>query len=302
MVNTALFLAFMVSGTFFLGVNDTLVRKVLRHNRIYAQILVAFDYLSTAAILLFILIIVGLPEFKPGVWISILVSSSLNIFALWAWYVALKREEASLISPLRLLAPPLTIVSGFILLGEAPGAFGVIGIFITLIGLWILLHSEASDAGQPTFSLRNIAKRPGVLLGILSAVSFAISLPFDKKGVLASSPIFMGALGSFIVGLGNFCILLFRQYRARTLTPVFVSLWKERRTAIWMPFVHSVGIVLTLAALPLALIAYGSSVKRLWSFWTVILSGRFLKEKNIKIRILATTIMLIGIGVTVFLG
>lgn len=296
MNNTVLFLLLMVPGTFFLGVNDILIRKVLRLGKVNEQFLLAANYLISAALLSLVLLITGRPSIQPGFWGALVATVILNTFAQWAWYTAFKKEEASLIAPLRLLTPPLVIVTGFLILGEKPSIMGAIGILTTILGLWILMRSESKLQSQ---SLRATLKRPGVLLGLYGALSFAISFPFDKKIVATSSPLFAVTLAFFAVGVISGLIWIAKNFRPQEAA----AKTEFNKTAfIAIPLIQCVAALLTYGALNYSLAAYAASVKRLWSLWAVILSGRFLGEKNIKAKLLATFIMFVGVLITVFLG
>lgn len=295
MNSISIFLALMIPGTFFLGLNDVLVRKVLGRSRVNEQALLAFDTIGTSVILGVPLLISGIPVIKPGFWSALAVTAVLNIFAQWAWYAGFKREEASIISPLRLLTPPLVILTGFFVLGEKPSLLGLVGIAITVFGLWELMRGETMNTRTSWFA---VMRRPGVLLGLWGAFSFALSFPFDKKIVVASSPLFAVTIAFFIVGLANGLIGFALQGKKR----FFDGLRDQWTTIAILPFVHGLAALMSYAALPYALAAYAASVKRLWSFWAVILSGSFLKERNFNKRIFATVLMFTGILVTLFLG
>lgn len=113
MTTTLLFLTLMIPGTFLLGLNDVLVRRLLKSGAIREQLLVTYEFIGVFVVLAVPLLIQGVPEIKPGFWSAILITAVLNIFAQWAWYTAFRKEEASLISPLRLLTPPLVLLTGF---------------------------------------------------------------------------------------------------------------------------------------------------------------------------------------------
>ncbi len=295
-MNTALFLALMLPGTFFLGLNDILIRKVLRSGKVNEQFLLAGNYLVSSVIFALVTLIVGRPQIQSGFWSALAVTVVLNTFAQWAWYAAFKKEEASLISPLRLLTPPLVIITGFLILGEHTSLIGIFGILTTVLGLWILIRSESKFQ---RISLTEIVKKPGVLLGFYGAVSFAISFPFDKKIVVTSSALFALTLAFLAVGLINAMIFIFSNFRSRE---VFSSAGVSRPALLMIPLVQFCSAFLSYAALNYSLAAYAASVKRLWSLWAVILSGKFLGERHIKEKLIATLIMIVGILVTVFLG
>ena len=295
---TLTFLLIMIPGTFFLGLNDVLVRRLLRDGTRSGQLLVAFDFLTTAILLSIPLVFFGIPELKPGFFSAALITAVLNIFAMWGWYEAFRREEASLISPLRLITPPLVILTGYMVLRETPSALGVVGILTTIIGLWFLVSSEAAFRDV---RLREVLRRPGVLLGIAGAISFAISFPFDKKAVVASSPLFAVVCIFAVLGLASAFMVYLRAFAAKAELPR-LHFRKDWRFFILLIFSHSLASFLSYAALNYALAAYAASVKRLWSFWAVLLSGKFLKEQNISRKLLATLVMLAGIAVTVIFG
>ena len=107
-------------------------------------------------------------------------------------------------------------------------------------------------------------------------------------------------MGFSIIGIASVAIAHFRGVRAGA-RPRLHARENWRMLAI-MPLIHSVSTYLTFTALSYALAAYAVSVKRLWSFWAVILSGHFLQERNIDRKLIATVTMLGGIALIVFFG
>ncbi len=295
MTYTALFLFLMIPGTLFLGINDVLVRRALRSGKSSSQLLLIYEFGVVALILSIPLMFTGIPEIQPGFWSAAGITIILNIFAQWAWYSAFAREEASFISPLRLITPPLVILTGYLILHETPSLTGTVGILITIVGLWLLVQGEAKDK---QFRFRDMMRRPGVLLALWGAVSFAISLPFDKKVVITSSSLFAVVVVFAGLALGSAIIFLLRRGKQGAR----LDFYENRRVLLLIPFVHTAASLLTYAALQYSLVAYAASVKRLWSLWAVLFAGAFLKEGNIARKIVATIIMLVGIALTVVLG
>lgn len=294
MSDATLFLLFMIPGTLFLGINDVLIRRTLRNGKSSSQFLVMYEYATAALLLAIPLLFTGIPEIHKGFWSAIIITVVLNTFAQWAWYSAFAREEASLISPLRLITPPLVIITGYVVLNETPSLGGALGILVTVIGLWILLRDEAKES---QFSLKKVMSRPGILLALWGAISFAISFPFDKRAVVTSSPLFAVVVVFTGLALGSAIVLFLRRGER-----VHLSFQNQKSILFMIPFVHAAASILTYAAMQYSLAAYAASVKRLWPLWTILLSGALLKEGNIKKKILATVIMLAGIALTVILG
>lgn len=289
MTNIVLFFLLMIPATFFLGVYDTLERKILKSGMREGE-LVGVSYIGSSILLILFLFFFGLPEIKTGFWYALGISASLNSISQFIWAHAFSREEASLISPFRLVTPPLVLLTGFFVLGEAPSFLGAAGVLITIGGLWLFLHSEAVFNHS---SFRAVIARPGVLLGLLGAVLFAISFPYDKKAILASSTLLYMAAMYGIVGLVNFGAHYF-------LNGGKVSFL--RKDIGFLIAVQALGGFLAFHALHYSLAAYAASVKRLGSLWAVILSGHFLDEHNIGKKLFAAGIMLSGIAVTALFG
>ena len=165
---TILFLSLMLSGTFALGISDVLRKKYLTDG-LDDQALLVITLFLTGILLLPVLILVGLPEIKNGFWSAVAITVFINLISQNLFIRAFKLSEVSLIAPLRLIVPPLVILTGFLFLNERPSPVGVVGIFITMIGLWFLLSGGKHSEPQGRQSIDK-----GVAYG-LAALS---SLPF----------------------------------------------------------------------------------------------------------------------------
>lgn len=295
MSNTVLFLLFMIPGTFFLSAYDIVRRNMLKDGLYNERAFLGFAMTGSSIILFIPLLIVGFPELKTGFWLALSGTVTLNFISQWLWYRAFRLEEASLISPFYLLTPPLVLVTGFFILGEIPSVWGIIGVCTTIAGLWLLVRSE-SASNRDFFS---VIKRKGVMYAAADVILFAFSFPLDKKAVVASSGLFFTAFAVFLIGVSSIFVSLFSGAHARG---TFSLLSRKPKKMILFLIISSVAFFLPNQALAYTSAAYASSVKRLWSLWTVLLSGAFLKEKNIMRKTLATVIMLGGIIITIFFG
>lgn len=292
-IMTILFLSLMLSGTFALGVSDVLRRKYLKDG-LNDQALLVITMFFTGVLLLPILILVGFPEIKDQFWSAIVITVSLNLVSQNLFIRAFKLSEASLIAPLRLIIPLVVILTGFLFLNEKPSLNGVVGIFVTIIGLWFLVGGEKRVEHQDRYSW---IKDKGVIYGILGSLLFAISFPFDKIAVVQSSALFATFLIFTILGILTFLINVIRERNFPSV--VIESLTNHFRANLLISIFSSLGIVLTNQALNYSLVAYASSLKRLQALWTVIIAGKFLEEKEMKRRLVATILMFFGILLSV---
>ncbi len=285
---------FMIPGTFFAGLLDVIIRYALRGGKINERLLLAFNFLFSGILISILFIFFfDFPEIKQGFWLALIMTSILGLFGHWIYYKAFSQNDASIISPTRLLTPPFVLITGFFILGEKTSFWGMIGVLTTIAGLWFLVNPEGKK-----LNLAEILKHKGIILGILGALFFAFSFPFDKKAVITSSALFFSAVYLVIVGLVSLIIYAVQK------KDFFVhkSLKTNWRIIFLMVLVNIAGFFLTAQALNYTLAAYAASVKRLWSFWAVILSGQLLGEKDIGRRLTATGIMLVGIVITSLFG
>lgn len=138
MNQTFIFLGLMLVGTFFLGFNDVQKKKYLAQG-INEQVFLGLYLFLSDLILLPAVFFFGIPVIRSGFWNAFLWTVILNVISQALFMRAFKLSEASMIAPLRLIIPPLVIVTGFLFLGETPSLAGVFGIIITMIGLWFFL-------------------------------------------------------------------------------------------------------------------------------------------------------------------
>lgn len=188
---TLAFIILMLGGTFALGVGDVWRKKYLNEG-IDEQSLLTVTLFLTGILLLPVLLIVGFPEIKEGFWLPLIGTIALNLVSQNLFIRAFKLSDASLIAPLRLIIPPIVIITGFVFLGEKPSLLGALGIFITMLGLWFLLFKKEDMIWR---RLAAKLKDKGVLYGLIASVLFAVSFPLDKMVVVKSSALF----GTFVI-------------------------------------------------------------------------------------------------------
>ena len=285
-----LFLLFMIPGTFVLGVYEVEQKKLLTKG-VDDQILLGTTWFLGGALIFLVGLIWGFPVLKDGFWQAISIAIGINLVSQPIFIRALKLSDASIVAPMRLLTPILTVVTGFFILHEEPTFGGVAGILIAMIGFWIILFPTGG------WKITHIFEK-GVILAIIGSALFAVSLPFDKKAVLTSSASVAAGLGLSI--MGGISLLISFAFRRRLFS--FNDFIKWKKDFVIITLLEALGSYLTAGALNYALVAYAASLKRLWSFWTVLLAGQILKEGERKRRIFATLIMFLGIMVTVIWG
>ncbi len=290
-MNTLLFLGLMTIGTFALGISDVLKRKYLKAG-VDDQALLVITFVLTGMLLSPLFLVYGFPQIKPGFWSAFVITLFLNLVGQYLFIKAFKESEASLIAPLRLIIPPLVILTGLLFLGEMPSFFGILGIFISMIGLGYLLI-DVRDIKKS----KQWLKSKGVVYGLLASILFSVSFTFDKIVVTKSSSLFSSFIIFSSLGITTYLFnLIFNKSFNKTVISISRKYFKQN---IIISAFYSTGILLTYQALVYSLVAYASSLKRLQALWTVIIAGKFLQEKELEKRTIATIIMFFGILLTI---
>lgn len=289
------FLILMFFGTFAIGFSDVLRRKYLLTG-IPENVFLTLSLLGTASILCVVIFITGIPDIEKGFLTAFVSTVFLNLISQYLIIKAFKLSEVSLIAPLRLIIPPLVIASGFLVLKEVPSLLGVVGIALTVIGFWIFFLIEYNTSTGEI--MRRIFLDKGARYGLCSSILFAASFPFDKKIVVTSSALF--SVAATLSALGLIFLLLFTLFDRSFIKNCVRTLKTFPMPILYISAWSAFGTTLTFQALNYSLAAYASSLKRLQVLWTIILAGRFLKEKNAKRRFFASIIILSGIMLSVF--
>lgn len=286
----------MLPATLLLGAHDIATKKLLagatKEQFLLGVVWSSVGLLSTVTLLFF-----GVPNVQPVFWGAFIGTAALNVLGQLAWYRAFKHEPVSVVAPLRLLIPILVIGTGFLFLREQPSLSGILGIIVTMVGLWFLLDIRA---GELKNSLTKTITSQGIRWGFVGVVSFAVSFPLDKVATVASSAPFFISLEFMTVGIVS--IGLARLFGDATLMEQWRILYTRRAWLFADILILLGGSLLSVHSLNFAFAAYASSVKRLQSLWSVLFSGAFLKEGEIGKKLLATAVMLAGVAITVFFG
>ncbi len=293
--NLAIFLSLMLPGTFFLGLYDIFGKRLVQR-ALPEQFIIGVTFVLASLFLAPALFFTGIPTIGPGFLLASGSVIAINVVSNIAWYRALRMEDASLLAPMRLITPPLVLLTGFLFLNEVPGIWGIVGVLTTFIGLYFLVSGEAKFKNV---TFKSVLSRPGVLTALACAALGAVSFSLDKKAVAESSPLFFTVV--FLSGVGGTNLI------------AFLALSPERGTAVTAiranlgllllhSAVHALGALLCFASLPFTYAAYAASTKRLWSLWAVLFAGQLLKEGNIRAKIIAVLIMLAGIALPLIWG
>lgn len=232
----------------------------------------------------------GIPEVGVDYLPPMLGSIALNIFANWLFYRAVTISPLGLTVPYLSFTPVFTALTAFVVLGQSPTVWGLVGIFIVTVGAFFL------NGG----SLSSLRKERGSLYMIAVAGLWSLTPALDKVAVDRSSVLFhmtMLATGIFAA----FWVL--RAVGDRSTT----TMLREMRAAPWLLALTGVltvfALVLQLWAYAFIDVAYVETVKRALGVLAAVLVGwRVFGEGDLRRRLVAAAVIAVGVAAIVLGG
>ena len=237
----------------------------------------------------------GVPEVKPGFWWVCVLFGFLQTSATLSLSKALLYGSMGVVTSLWKLATIWLVVLAFLTLGETPSAWGLVGIFITLVGVYGLNVSRTRIGWfEP---VRALFTDKGMRYTVLASLLYAPSVITFKQAVVLSDATF----GTFAT------------YAAAALVVLPLSLWKSAEhfkdvPRLWKGFV-SLGFFAFLTSLTqaeafrLTLTSYVESVKQVEILLAIGIGYVFFKERErVRETLLGGVVILAGIVLLILLG
>lgn len=217
---------------------------------------------------------------------ALIVNGSLNVVASILYMRAIKYDELSLSVPFIAFTPLFLLIMSFAVLGEVPSIPGGFGILFIVVGSYVI--SIDRKAKSLMYPFKSIVRKRGPRLMLFVSFLWAVTSTFDKIGIVNSSPfIWVASVNIFLsIGLSPFVLLSMRKkniragYIFRSLAPIGI--------------LHGVKLTFQMIAISQSPVVYVISIKRLSSVFTVFSGGIFFREKEKIIRILGSSLMVLG--------
>lgn len=194
------------------------------------------------------------------------------------------------------LAPPITAVLSYFILGETLGGMQIFGMMLTFLGIAIVI------TGKEKGSQKIVVKHPvkGITFAFLGAVGQALGLILSKVGVAALNPfvateirIFAGILGFLLV------ITVTKKW------PSFFKAFKNKTAMVGITigslFGPVVGVSLSLMAVKYTSTAIASTLMAIVPILIIPVSIIFFKEKVKANEIIGAIVGVLGVAV-IFVG
>jgi len=137
----------------------------------------------------------GVPPIKPGFVLACVTFGVCQTISTMALSKALKLGEISMVTALWKVSLLILVVLGYFTLKETPSALGVLGILISMTGVYLLNVNRAHIAWWAPLAI--LFTDRGLRYTLLAACFFAPSVVTIKWAMTLSDP-YMGTLGGYV--------------------------------------------------------------------------------------------------------
>lgn len=246
-------------------------------------------------VLLIILLGFGVVEFPHSsvFWVSLSITVLINIFVEVWRFRSYQNADLSLVAPFAGLAPMLTIITSWLILGELPTLLGAAGIGIIAFSLYLLYLKGPFTIKNFVTPFRTVWKNTGTRFGFLSSIPPALSIVFDKKAVAAADPVSFSAVAFLAIGLSALALDFCQEKEKRFVSQVTI---KHVKGFFKVGFLHFFSIITFNSALLFDVVPHVSALRRISIVFEVIFAYLILDQKNdIKRRLMASLGVVAGI-------
>lgn len=273
-----------LTSAILVSTND-IIRKLISQ-KVNIVVIPFFQAFITFSVMFIFSIFKGLPEVNTLFFLVAFSNAFLNTIATILYVYALKHGDISIGIPMLSFTPAFMIVTSFILLGEFPNIFGIIGISLIVSGAYLLTTNR-----KPFEHLKKELS-PKIFLTI--ALIWSITANLDKIGSKLATPEFYITCVTFMISLFLFPVVI----KNLKLNEI-----KENLKALsGIGFVNAFALLAQMHALLLAKASYVIATKRLSTVFSTVFGGKFFREKELKKRIIAASIMFSGVFMILVFG
>jgi len=253
-------------------------------------------WMLSATCLLAFPVLFFIPDALPQAWFIVLVSGLLEAIYFYTLTRAYSSGDLSLVYPIaRGSAPLFLLLWAILFLRERPTWIGLCGIALVIIGLYLVNLPSLHDWSRPLHAFRSSASRWALLTGILISAYSAI----DKVGVRYFHPF----VYIYLILLVSWMCLSF-QWLIPHRRDALMQEPKDRRllSIIAAAVLGTVGYSLVLAALRLSPVSYVGPVREISVVIGAWIGIRYLGEQGGSLRMIASGLVVLGIGLITILG
>ena len=273
------------------GLGDAVMYAAMKKLDSVSDSLVIWVQFAFALPFLAFLLLFNYPtNIYPQVYLIALINGVLFAVTTYLLLQATRLSSLSTAMPLLSLTPLFLIMTSYIMVREVPSYIGFIGIFLIVLGAYII-HLKPTKSGIKIGILapfKALVTNKGSLYVLIVAFVYSILANLFKIGISESNPVFYSALLYAIVTIGMLPFMLYT-YR-RTIADIKL----EFGLLILLGAASAVMMVTASYSMLSAIVPYAVSIKRSSVIFAVFLGYYLFKERNIKQALLGSIVMFIG--------
>jgi uncharacterized membrane protein len=141
----------------------------------------------------------GIPPLQPGFWIYAILFGVSQTIGTLSLSKALKLSDISIVTSLWKISLLILVIFAFLTLGETPSLLGIIGILVSMFGVYLLnIQKSRISVWAP---LRELFIDRGLRYTLVAAVFYAPAVVLMKQIILYSDPYFANLIGYLAASL-----------------------------------------------------------------------------------------------------
>jgi len=239
--------------------------------------------------LLPVLFLTGIPPLGAQFWLALFTGGGLYACTIILYMRALKTSDLSITVPMLAFTPMFMLITSPLIVGEFPGIFGIIGIFLIVLGSYLLNVSAKSQGYLAPF--KALLKEKGPRLMLIVAFIWSITANIDKIGLQNSSPLF------WVIAMDLFVVMLLLPLCWRKRAQIRANLGGLVKIGLF----GGLTAICQMTAISLTLVAYVIAIKRTSAIMGVLLGSAIFKEEGLRERLTGVVVMVVGVlFITVF--
>lgn len=198
------------------------------------------------------------------------------------------------------LSPGAALLTGIFLLSESIGWLGLVGMFISLSGVFSVLFSRKEREGVVNDNHGNI--KMGVIFGVLGAVCQGVGLVFAKKGMTGANllPFHSAWIRMFVAVISFYTIPSFRNSGRSHFKEIFSNKKALKMTLTGVIFGPVIGVSLSLATVARIEASVAQTIFALVPVSIMIVSAAYFRENIRWETVIGVIISVIGVIILIW--
>lgn len=217
----------------------------------------------------------------------VILDGFIVAIALYFFIQSVHNEDLSLVMPMLSFTPVFLLLTSFILLGEIPSTYGVLGVILITIGVY--LANKKDTHVKLLDPITHILTNKYILFMFLAAVLFSIAANFAKIGIQMTNP------GFFMLSFYIVTSFLYAAISFKSVKRDLPTLKKYLVPILFLGLFTALMELTAALALISSLVSYVISLKRISVVFSVLLGFFIFKESNLKNTLPASIIIFMGI-------